>query len=797
MLGLSRSFATVPLALALGWAVSPTLSASAGSFANGGDTGVSAMMMFVGNEEKVYILDKAEGNAQMIAGHPAWGSVWDMNTHQVDLMDVKSNVFCSSGMHLPNGSWVTFGGNSAVGRGGNTQTNNGVPVDWDPVYQDFDGAKAIRVLNPCNSTDNFNDPSCQWFDDATVLAMQRRRWYSAAEALQDGTIIIIGGFVNGGYVNRNYPNTDPEFEGGAADCTYEFYPPRPDPVQTFNFLIKTSGLNAYAHTFLMPSGKLFVQANVSTVLWDYNANAETPLPDMPNGVVRVYPASGAVAMLPLTPANNYTPTVLFCGGSDMPESAYGNYANPAIDTWNYPASKDCQRITPEPQDGSQPTYVADDNMLEGRTMGQFIILPDGKLLVVNGGLNGTAGYSQQTGQTPLFGLMPFGESLASGPVGTPAIYDPDAPQGSRWSNQGFGTSNIARLYHSSAMLLPDTSVLIAGSNPNVDVNTSTIFPTTYQAEIWYPPYFSSTTRPKPSGVPSTISYGGNAFDITVSADSYTGLANDAADKTKVVMIRGGFTTHAMNMGQRYLQLNNTYTVNQDSTITLHVAQAPPNPFIFQPGPAFLYVVINGIPSNGTYVIVGNGQMGTQPQSAASTLPDSVRLDNVKGGGSSGDSSGTGASPNSSGGSKVSTGAIIGGVVAAGAALFLIAGAVIFFLRRKRNGAAGRGTYSRDVAYPTSGGSPYPSATGAAATRSLDPPRGHAMIPSDSSSFIPLNQENKSHAWNASTASFGDPVGMMAYKDDPRASMGTSAYHGYPMEEVSYDPYARNVPEHRQ
>ena len=54
--------------------------------------------------------------------------------------------------------------------------------------------------------------------------MQKRRWYSAAEPLGDGTIVLIGGFTNGGYINRNWPNTDPEFEGGAADCTYEYYP---------------------------------------------------------------------------------------------------------------------------------------------------------------------------------------------------------------------------------------------------------------------------------------------------------------------------------------------------------------------------------------------------------------------------------------------------------------------------------------------------------------------------------------------------------------------------------------------
>lgn len=32
--------------------------------------------MFLGNDEKVYILDKAEGNSATINGHPAWGAVW-------------------------------------------------------------------------------------------------------------------------------------------------------------------------------------------------------------------------------------------------------------------------------------------------------------------------------------------------------------------------------------------------------------------------------------------------------------------------------------------------------------------------------------------------------------------------------------------------------------------------------------------------------------------------------------------------------------------------------------------------
>ncbi|KIK63995.1 hypothetical protein GYMLUDRAFT_161620 [Collybiopsis luxurians FD-317 M1] len=55
-------------------------------------------------------------NSYYSNGHPAWGSLFgDLNTHQTQVMDIRTNIFCASGMHLPNGSYVTFGGNGAVG----------------------------------------------------------------------------------------------------------------------------------------------------------------------------------------------------------------------------------------------------------------------------------------------------------------------------------------------------------------------------------------------------------------------------------------------------------------------------------------------------------------------------------------------------------------------------------------------------------------------------------------------------------------------------------------------------------
>jgi hypothetical protein len=522
------------------------------------------------------------------------------------------------------------------------------------------------------------------------------------------------------------------------------------------------------------------------VLWDPETNVETRLDDMPNGVVRVYPGSGGVAMLPLTPENNYTPTVLFCGGSDMPDYSWGNYSWPYVDTFYYPASKDCQRLTPEPTDGSAPKYEQDDDMLEGRTMGQFIALPDGKFLMVNGGENGTAGYSTQTLLTQNYADMPYGMSLASQPAGTPAIYDPSKPKGSRWSNEGMHTSDIARLYHSSAVLLPDATVLIAGSNPNVDVNTSTYFNTEYRSEIFYPPYFSASVRPEPSGIPTTLSYGGKSFDIEVPSKGFSGSTNDAGDSAIVSVIRPGWTTHGMNMGQRFLQLNHTYTSNSDGSLTLHVAQMPPIPNIYQPGPAFVYVTINGVPSTGHYVIVGSGKVEKQTTADASVLPATVKSDDAKGGADGGSTS-TDSRTSDDGG--ISTGAIIGIAVGGLVVLGLLGALLGVCIARKRR-AANR--QPNDTSYMMNnnnnamasvGGAYGLGAGGAAAGQ-----RG-----SESSAFVPLRQEYAAHdSWGSSTASLHGPYKDQQVPQQPHFQgqgeyvEGRQSGNGMSMD---YDPYA--------
>lgn len=126
------------------------------------------------------------------------------------------------------------------------------------------------------------------------------------------------------------------------------------------------------------TGRLFMQAAYSTILYDIDTQTEIPLPDMPYAQ-RIYPASGASVMLPLTPANNYQPEILFCGGSDADlrnSSDVGSLFNVTA----VPADKTCVRIAPE----GDATYYDDDSLPEGRSMGNLIYLPDGKMWLGNG-----------------------------------------------------------------------------------------------------------------------------------------------------------------------------------------------------------------------------------------------------------------------------------------------------------------------------------------------------------------------------------------------------------------------------
>ena len=540
-----------------------------------GHSGVSGQMMFLGAPGKVYILDKAEYNHARVDGHPAYVVEYDYNSNKYRSMSVRSNTFCAGGMTLGDGRWLVTGGNKAVKRGGGDAKPGSGP------YHTYDGGRALRFLNPCT------DQNCQWVDEASNQ-LNRERWYPTVEPLRDGHVAILGGMRDGGYVPSK----------GSNEASYEFYPSKGDGQARFMpILDRTVPLSLFPHTFLMSNNELFVQAGREAVLWNYQKQSESRLANIPNAP-RVYPANGGAALLPLRPDNNYKETVLFCGGTSLGKASnWGNEGGPNVMVTQRAATDKCDQISPLDQ---KPEWESVDVLPKGRSMGQFIILPDGRLWFGNGVATGTAGYTTDPNQAG----QPVGQSFSDNPVLDEYVYNPRAKAGSRWTHAG--TARVARLYHSSAILLPDSSILISGSNPNPDFTDDKKWNTEYRVERWYPDFYNKD-RPSNRGLPDSFHYGGKGFTIK------TGSNNDAK-KTKVVVLRPGFSTHAMNMGQRMIELR-TKVDGSD----VHVAQLPNNPSLFAPGPALAFVVVDGVPSQGKFVMVGNGKVGEQPTHSNTNL----------------------------------------------------------------------------------------------------------------------------------------------------------------------------------
>ncbi|KAF8198084.1 glyoxal oxidase [Pholiota molesta] len=533
----------------------PSHLGTVGGFEIIGSSLVSAQQLFLGTPDKVYFVDKVENNPTQIDGHPAWASEWTLGANGQRPLDAITNTFCAGGNVLGNGTWLNVGGNQAVTFGGNPAASQkgGGP------YDDPDGRQSL--LTPCE------DGNCDW-----ILSPQQssERWYPTFH-------VQLGGCQDGGYTIQ-HTSFSLDRPTNSIPC-----PPRTLPV------------NLFPLTWLLPSGNLLIQSNWDTVVLDYKNNQETQLDDMPSAV-RIYPASAGTIMLPLTPANNYTATILFCGGSDVQTE---QWTDSSFIPPTFPASKSCVKITPD----LSGSYVTDDALPQARSMANFIALPNGKVLNLNGAGLGTAGYGNDS--------WAIGHSYADQPVLTPVIYDPNAPKGSRWSADGLQASTVPRLYHSSALLLPDGSVMVSGSNPNPDY--------TYRTELFYPSYFNER-RPQPQGILAQLSYGGPYFNISLDSTDLSGDVNNA-NLTKVVIIRPGFSTHAMNMGQRYVELETSYTAFQaNNTAIIHVRQLPPNPAIIVPGPALVFVVVNGVPSVGLQVMLGSGALGAQPILPVVDLP---------------------------------------------------------------------------------------------------------------------------------------------------------------------------------
>lgn len=64
----------------------------------------------------------------------------------------------------------------------------------------------------------------------------------------------------------------------------------------------------------------------------------------------------------------------------------------------------------------------------------------------------------------------------------------------------------------------------------------------------------------------------------------------------------GFVTHGVHSNSRLVYLVNSVTADDEITVA-----GPPSGEIYPPGPGWIYVVVDGVPSIGVKVMVGSGK----------------------------------------------------------------------------------------------------------------------------------------------------------------------------------------------
>lgn len=408
---------------------------------------------------------------------------------------------------------------------------------------DYDGLYKIRRLTPCQAAG-----TCDWVEDNSV-ALTDPRWYASNQLLPDGqSQIVIGG--------RNA-------------FTYEFVPKRTAnegafELQLLKDTLTNQGDNMYPFVHLLPDGNLYIFANRDSIVLDYNTNKVVKtFPTIP-GEPRCYPSAGSSVMLPLENANGFsTVEVLVCGGAKA-----GAFSDENGNTWE--ASRTCGRMDVT---AANPEWTM-ENMPMRRTMGDMVILPTGDVVIINGATRGSQGWGQATDAV----LTPVKY----------ATYNANA----RW--QTLAASAIPRVYHSTANLLADARILVAGSNTHQYYTFTGEFPTELRVEAYSPAYGSDSYKPKSVYAPASIRYG-REFTVSFMVERVRGTL-------EVNLVSSPFVTHSYAMGLRMLKLKTGAmpAAATDGVYSVTVT-APPNNRVAPASYYMLFVVQNGVPGTAKWV----------------------------------------------------------------------------------------------------------------------------------------------------------------------------------------------------
>jgi hypothetical protein len=357
-----------------------------------------------------------------------------------------------------------------------------------------------------------------------VPNMGLARWYPSVTELGDGSQFVLGGLDEAGHYTSKYEVFDPESETWSAPTAgpgaYTWQPMYPAVHLLRDGRLFYSGVNTFGGN----------ATDVPPGIFDLESRAYRSVPGLTADRSR---DQGASVMVP--PAQDHR--VMVIGGGDQFRDV-GATATTAIADLDAPNPS----FTPGPALDAAKMYVS------------AVVLPDSTVLQTGGATktvvhNGTGVHSTQ-------------------------IYDPAA---NTW--RPVASPTVDRLYHSSAILLPDGRVATFGSNPTNSFEM--------RIEVYTPPYLQTgTARPVMTGGPSELHYGESARWIT----------SQAAPIRSAVLVRPGSTTHSSDPNQRLVDLAFTKTATGVS-VTM-----PTEPNLAPPGWYMLNVVdANGVPSVSRWV----------------------------------------------------------------------------------------------------------------------------------------------------------------------------------------------------
>jgi hypothetical protein len=215
---------------------------------------------------------------------------------------------------------------------------------------------------------------------------------------------------------------------------------------------------------------------------------------------------------------------------------------------------------------TKPEWRQTSPMQFARRQHNATLLPDGTVLVTGG--------TQGDG---------FDNLDAGKPVHVAEIWSPATGQ---WVQMA--AEDEDRCYHSTAVLLPDGTVLSGGGGEYAPVPNQTNAPkdTHANAQIFSPPYLFKGDRPSITAAPAEVTYG----------QKFTVVTPQSADIGSVSWVRLSSVTHSFDQNQR-INFLSFEAGGGKLSIT-----APPDANVCPPGHYMLFVLNkNGVPSRARII----------------------------------------------------------------------------------------------------------------------------------------------------------------------------------------------------